>query len=476
MQARASSTAARQFKFPRKSLGDVDAAGAARLIAAASDLAFVVDGAGKVLDVSTSMASLQKENPPGWVGRNLVELLAPESQGKVEKLISEARDGDPSRWREFNFQLRSGAVATVNCCAALAGGKDRIVVFGRDQSATAAIQQRLLAAQAETEREYGRLRQAETRFAILFESSAEPMLIVAPTTYRISEANPAALALLGRNAKRIVGRSLIDLFDSGGGRTVATMLATVHGAGYAEEARATVNDREMRVSATMFRHDRGEQFLVRLEPVADRAGALRNAPNLGGAIESLPDAFVVADGDFRIVRANAAFLEMAQVTSPTLVREEPLDRWLGRPGVDMDALAAILKQHGFVRNFHTVLRGARGLDEDVEVSAVSVPDADLPTFNIAIRSVPRRRAAASRVGRELPQSVEQMTELVGRVPLKDMVREATEWIEKLSIEAALLVTGDNRASAADMLGFSRQSLYMKMRRFGLGDSEPDDES
>jgi len=69
-----------------------------------------------------------------------------------------------------------------------------------------------------------------------------------------------------------------------------------------------------------------------------------------------------------------------------------------------------------------------------------------------------------------------MTELVGRVPLKDMVREATDWIEKLSIEAALIVTGDNRASAADMLGFSRQSLYIKMRRYGLGDSETDDES
>jgi DNA-binding NtrC family response regulator len=59
--------------------------------------------------------------------------------------------------------------------------------------------------------------------------------------------------------------------------------------------------------------------------------------------------------------------------------------------------------------------------------------------------------------------------LIGRVPLRDLVREATDVIEKLSIEAALELTGDNRASAAEMLGLSRQSLYVKLRRFGLAE-------
>ena len=48
-------------------------------------------------------------------------------------------------------------------------------------------------------------------------------------------------------------------------------------------------------------------------------------------------------------------------------------------------------------------------------------------------------------------------------------------IEKLSIEAALELTGDNRASAAEMLGLSRQSLYVKLRRFGLAEHAPDEE-
>jgi DNA-binding protein Fis len=31
------------------------------------------------------------------------------------------------------------------------------------------------------------------------------------------------------------------------------------------------------------------------------------------------------------------------------------------------------------------------------------------------------------------------------------------------------MTGDNRASAAEMLGLSRQSLYVKLRRYGLAE-------
>jgi DNA-binding NtrC family response regulator len=83
--------------------------------------------------------------------------------------------------------------------------------------------------------------------------------------------------------------------------------------------------------------------------------------------------------------------------------------------------------------------------------------------------------ADSRAGREMPRSVEQLTELVGRVSLKDLVRESTDLIERLCIEAALDLTGDNRASAAEMLGLSRQSLYVKLRRYGLGDLASEEE-
>ena len=68
----------------------------------------------------------------------------------------------------------------------------------------------------------------------------------------------------------------------------------------------------------------------------------------------------------------------------------------------------------------------------------------------------------------------QITQQVGRVPLKALVRQSTDVVEKLCIEAALNLTGDNRASAAELLGLSRQSLYSKLRRHNLGDIGSDD--
>ena len=57
--------------------------------------------------------------------------------------------------------------------------------------------------------------------------------------------------------------------------------------------------------------------------------------------------------------------------------------------------------------------------------------------------------------------------LIGRRPIKDIVGETVDTIERMCIEAALELTHNNRASAAEMLGLSRQSLYVKLRRFGI---------
>jgi DNA-binding NtrC family response regulator len=55
--------------------------------------------------------------------------------------------------------------------------------------------------------------------------------------------------------------------------------------------------------------------------------------------------------------------------------------------------------------------------------------------------------------------------------MKDLVRDTTDVIERMCIEAALKLTGNNRASTARVLGLSRQALYLKMNRFGIVDGE-----
>jgi transcriptional regulator PpsR len=130
-----------------------------------------------------------------------------------------------------------------------------------------------------------------------------------------------------------------------------------------------------------------------------------------------------------------------------------------------------LRERGEIRNFHTIVRGQYGAVDDVEMSAVAVTEGDMPCFGFSLHLVSRQRASQSKQEGGLLRSVDEFTRLVGKVPLKELVRESTDIIERLCIEAALQMNGDNRANAAEMLGLSRQSLYMKLHRYGIDDPE-----
>ena len=146
-----------------------------------------------------------------------------------------------------------------------------------------------------------------------------------------------------------------------------------------------------------------------------------------------------------------------------------LDTWLGRRGVDIGQMVSQLQDKGEIRNFHTIIRGQFGAVEDVEVSAVSVTEGETPCFGFALHHVSRQASNAKKQDQGLLRSVDEFTKLVGKVPLKELVRESTDIIERLCIEAALQMNGDNRAGAAEMLGLSRQSLYVKLHRYGIDD-------
>lgn len=176
-----------------------------------------------------------------------------------------------------------------------------------------------------------------------------------------------------------------------------------------------------------------------------------------------------------VLHANRAFLELAQLASRHQAIGEPLDRWLGRPGIDLPLIQGTLTDHGVIRNFPTIVRGAFGGVEAVELSAVTAWAGDSGSIGLIIRSKGAQAASPPQRGPALPRSVEQLAKLVGNVPLKDIVRETSDVIERLCIESALDLSRNNRAASAQMLGLSRQSFYAKLRRHGLGDLADQDE-
>ncbi|MDX2219665.1 MAG: transcriptional regulator PpsR [Burkholderiales bacterium] len=464
-----------QFKAPRKSLGDIDAEATATLIAAAADVALVIDREGIIRDVAFGSNDLALEGYSEWLGQSWLETVTVESRTKIDMLLREAGKQAISKPRQLNHpSTRGTADVPVLYSVVQIGQEGRVVALGRDLRKMAALQQRLLDAQQSIEREYQRLRQAETRYRLLFHMASEAVLILDADSQKVMEANPAAGKLMGAAARQLIGRIFPEGLDKGSAQQVQGMLNTVRAAGRADDMPVLSADgtREYLISASLFRQDNASYFLVRLSALRGEPGAA-TVPKLKSklleVVEMLPDGFVVVNPAGEILTANRAFLDFVQLTSEEQVRGEHLERWFGRANVELDVVMNNLRANGSLRMFPTVLRGEFESVVEVEVAAVSVPSGDTPCFGFTFRPASNSESAKPAGAPHLPKSIAQLSELVGRVPLKDLVQETTDVIERMCIEAALELTGDNRASAAEMLGLSRQSLYVKLRRHGLGD-------
>ena len=469
-----------QFLNPAPLLADMGGDAVAELISSAADVVLILDQDGVIRDMALGNEDMLESGCQTWLGKSWMQTVSVESQPKIEALLKTqgAVTQDGVRWRQVNQLVADGTDMPVSYSVAPIRGApgNRSVAFGRDLRPQVVLQQRLVTAQQTMERDYWRLRQIETRYRLLFQMASEPVLIMEGGLDKLEEANPAAYELLGEAARQ-PGWSLLDQLHPESLPEVQAMLNRLRATGRSEpcQVRLMGSSEPLFIAATQFRQDNRLFFLVRLtRPEATELNMPTGRQQLMHVMESAPDALVVTDTDGRILSVNRAFLDMGQLSTEEQARGELLDKWLGRTGVDFRVLLSNLRQHGTVRLFATQMRGEFGSTSEVEISAVSVVGGAHPCLGFTIRDMGRRLGNDARSSKELPRSASQMTELVGRLPLKDIVRETTDLIEQLCIEAALELTGDNRASAAEMLGLSRQSLYIKLRRFGIIEGSSDD--
>ncbi len=458
-------------RFARDTLGALDARVAAKVAAAGGDVAMIIDRSGFIRDMAINNSDMVQDGFEAWLDRRWADTVTADSRPKIEEMLRDAANDAGPRWREINHRTDDGAAVAVRYIAMNAGEDGRVIAIGRDHRAISELQQRLMQAQQTMEQDYRKLREVESRYRLLFQLASEAVIVVDAATRRIVEANPAADRLIGSAEVSLVGREFSSAFEEQSRDAAISLLAVAQG-GPNLTAQSTLRQggRSFEVAASLFRQDRASLFLVRLS--SPEAGVIRvpeASRHLVSVLERIPDAFVVTDENLRILAQNAAFLDLSRIASNEQARGVSLDTILGRPEIDRNVLLSSLRQHGSLKNFATVLRTRLGEQEDVEVSAVHVATGEQPCFGFSIRAAARGAVAKPRIAGELPRSVEQLSQLVGRVSLKELVRETTELVERLCIEAALELTGNNRASAAEVLGVSRQSLYSKLHRYGLGD-------
>lgn len=455
----------------RKSSAAADLRVPARALAAASDVALILDEDEQVVDLWVGEGIEASEGWKGLTGREWTDALAPDSRRKVDKLVADAQDGKPTSARELNFVVPGVGDVPLRCTA-IRLDAEHVLVLGRDLRPVARMQQQLVGAQQSIDREYSRLRQLDTRYRVLFHVCAEGVLVASAQNLRIIDANPAAATMLGESARALEGRTLDEIFEPEGRAALHAMLSAVEAGGHPSELQLKLLgevERVVTVAATLFRQASSPLVLLRFWSVGGASSAFARASRTMAVLDALPDGFVVTSEDRHILSANSAFCEMVSQANENQVIGESLERWIGRPGVDMNIILGNLREHGVLRNFPTIVRSEFGGPQEALVTAVSANDGKVPCIGFTIRAASSRLAPLAPTSSVMVRSVDQLRALVGRVSLKDLVRESADLIERLCIQAALDVSGDNRASAAQLLGLSRQGLYLKMKRHGLAE-------
>ncbi len=426
------------------------------------DITLSLDVNAVITDVSVSN-TVSGEFVQSWLGRPWIETVANSGIEKARRSLSDARDGGVSAFRRILQRFPSGLelpieYTTVRLCSG-AG----LISVGRNLQSSSELQSRLIAAQQAMERDYWKLREAETRYRLLFDASNDAVLILNSEDFRVVDANPAAIRALSLTR----GWDFLNEITPRERGAFRDMLGRVSESGRtaggvfhigADGSPWILRPSLMSDDAAMF-------YMLQLASVAEsrpvQVSSMESA-GLASLVQAMPDGFIVLDRAGVILAANPSFLRIIEMTNDDSVVGRRLDRWLGRGEDDLDALLSGLRRHGAVRLFSTTLRGENGGRVEVEISAGGDADEDPAYVSVVVREPARRVPAESRLaGPALPPLDD------GETPLKTLVQSAVAVVERHYVETALRFTDGNRTAAAERLGVSRQSLYAKLSRYGL---------
>lgn len=443
------------------------------LISAATDITLVINADHIVEAVVVNPQSGLTSLASGWEGLAIDSLFAPESWTKLKHRLDGA---DATLALELNHAGPVPYEFPVRYVLRPWTGTGMMLMLGRDLRPLAEVQQQLVQAHRAIGRDHEAQRELETRYRVLLEENSFPLLIISETTGRIVDLNSSAARLLGAARNDLLNSPIAQEFD---GRRRGELLETLvrngtsEGAGYLDlNVRRT--GQRVKISAKMFRAARDRLLLCRVglsesaqSQESDRSLMMQNL------FEKGTDAIIFLDGNGVIKAANEAFLNLTDSHSQSVVIDRAFSDFLSRGAVDLKVLLDNVKRVGHLRQYRTRLNTDYMGEVAVELSGTLFQDKGKQVVAIVARdSVVTDRVVWPVTGTE-NEGLRNVMRLVGYSTLKEIVDETTEIIEKMCIEAALEMSGNNRAAAAELLSLSRQSLYVKLRKFGILNKEAD---
>ena len=439
-----------------------------------ADIILQTDNAGVINNafVSPSSTALPEHNQ--WVGLNIRDVLEEESVQKVDLHLADLAQAESpnTRTAELNHKDGSDWGFPVRYSILCDKDRDHVMFVGRDMTAIAAAQQDLVTAQLALEADYESSRDFETRYRAVLDLASDPMTLVNLATGAIEDINIAAADLLGESAEVLRGSDFLNLFEERD--KPVSLEAIINGSagkpGPDWPATIKQSRKRLTVVATPIRSAGTRYALCRLETQrinAEHGDLLTSGLRL--LFEEGVDAIVFTNRLGVILNCNNSFLDLCDAASASDVINRPLADFLSRGTIDQKMLIEGGAKTGQLRSYNTKVVTNYRTSFPVNVSATMLADSKGGGFGFVIRIMRSVETATTTETPALLSGNQNISKLVGAAPLKEIVAGTTDVIERICVEAAIELTDNNRVAAAEMLGLSRQSLYVKLRKFGLLD-------
>ncbi len=466
-----------RFTDAETCLSEVSPAELATVLGAAADIVLVLDREGIVEDVAFELDDAAALAVAAWRGCALAELIEPGSRATLRGMLAAAH----GRRHGLRQILRHKSAGTeelpVSYVATAVGGSGRVLLLGRDQRGYQQMQTRLVSERMEFDRRRREQARDEARYRQLFEFAPDAQLLVDAATGLVREANLKAASVLGTTLAALAGSKLSRLFERTERAAIQALCEAAAGTLAVSVLTATVEASQLglRLSVQPLRGDERGQVLVRLELDPGRApAAMAVDDRLAAMLRTGREAVVLTDPRGGMVWANESFLKLAGIDEKTFGAGHALAEYLQFEQLEFSVVLTNLRRYAGEQTLRGALRAGDAGARAVEVAVTALLDDTPPAVGFILRAPPADVSSLATHELDLFRSAEELTGLVGKVPLKGMVRDATDRVEKMCIEAALRLTGNNRALAAKVLGMSRQGLYQKLHQFQLADNDDTD--